>query len=362
MDVDWKLTLRTGSNDTFPSLWVFLLIVIGILCAIIAGTWIMLHVVQRRRRESLRRRVANGEVDLEALGIKRLTVPQEVLNEMPTYTYGTGAPATTASALSKTAGTVIETEKSETVTTTTSLPARPAPTHISRNSYRPSPLSQPTCAICLDDFQLADASNPGTTVRELPCHHIFHPECVDAFLRDSSSLCPMCKKTVLPKGYCPRIITNGMVRRERHLRRLRERISDGPDEQERGARYGDDDSYGSYSESRSQPNGSAMTESDRQRSSGGVRDRLRVPILPSWRSRSGAGTEVGQAQQLDPLPMQNPSSSPPPPGARREWARQRALAMLGPRRAPADPDVEDQVVRPPAWRKTMVGWLSGSHR
>ncbi|KAL1854595.1 hypothetical protein Plec18170_004685 [Paecilomyces lecythidis] len=74
--------------------------------------------------------------------------------------------------------------------------------------------SQPTCAICLDDFI------PGSSVvRELPCAHIFHPECIDAFLIRNSSLCPMCKKSVLPPDFCPTKVTNLMVRRERLLRR-----------------------------------------------------------------------------------------------------------------------------------------------
>lgn len=47
----------------------------------------MMHWVQRRRREALRRRISNGEVDLEALGIKRLTVPQDIIDKMPMYTY-----------------------------------------------------------------------------------------------------------------------------------------------------------------------------------------------------------------------------------------------------------------------------------
>jgi hypothetical protein len=77
---------------------------------------------------------------------------------------------------------------------------------------------QPTCPICLDDFVPAE-----TIVRELPCKHIFHPECIDPFLRANSSLCPMCKKSTLPAGYCPVQVTNIMVRRERLIRRMRQR-------------------------------------------------------------------------------------------------------------------------------------------
>ena len=78
--------------------------------------------------------------------------------------------------------------------------------------------SQSTCPICLTDYV------PLTTnVRELPCRHIFHPECIDSFLIKTSSLCPMCKKCALPVGFCPEEVTNVMVYRERIARRVRER-------------------------------------------------------------------------------------------------------------------------------------------
>lgn len=75
--------------------------------------------------------------------------------------------------------------------------------------------SQPTCPICLDDYVMGKSM-----VRELPCRHIYHPECIDSFLLETSSLCPVCKKLVLPPGYCPKIITDNMVRQERLSRRV----------------------------------------------------------------------------------------------------------------------------------------------
>lgn len=43
---------------------------------------------------------------------------------------------------------------------------------------------------------------------------------IDEFLGEVSSLCPICKASMLPRGYCPEI-TNETVRRERAIRRLR---------------------------------------------------------------------------------------------------------------------------------------------
>ncbi|RHZ56838.1 hypothetical protein Glove_396g85 [Diversispora epigaea] len=46
---------------------------------------------------------------------------------------------------------------------------------------------QSTCPICLGDFEL------GEEVRILPCGHQYHTSCIDTWLLEVSSLCPMCK-------------------------------------------------------------------------------------------------------------------------------------------------------------------------
>jgi hypothetical protein len=183
--------ISISSSAGIPSLWVFLIIVLAILLAVVLTTSIVMHMIQRRQRTLLARRVARGEVDLEALGIKRLNVPQEVLDKMPQYTY---------------------TSKTEAL-----------PPTMTKVGTREVPFSQPTCPICLDDFVHGE-----TTIRELPCNHIFHPECIDPFLKDNSSLCPMCKTSALPAGFCPVNVTNLMVRRERLVRRMRERNQPPP--------------------------------------------------------------------------------------------------------------------------------------
>ena len=61
------LTLA-DSGGQLPSLWVFLVIVMAILLVAVSVTSLAMHFIQRRRRNALRQRVINGEVDLEAFG------------------------------------------------------------------------------------------------------------------------------------------------------------------------------------------------------------------------------------------------------------------------------------------------------
>lgn len=59
--------------------------------------------------------------------------------------------------------------------------AAPAPDETSK---------RPSCPICILDFE------EGEDVRVLPCkgHHIFHRECVDPWLLESSGSCPLCRE------------------------------------------------------------------------------------------------------------------------------------------------------------------------
>jgi hypothetical protein len=80
---------------------------------------------------------------------------------------------------------------------------RPAPAVIkpgsggivaSANPYRLSH-TQTMCAVCFDTFVIGS-----TRVRELPCGHIFDPECIDPWLLTRNSECPLCKMSVLAPG------------------------------------------------------------------------------------------------------------------------------------------------------------------
>jgi hypothetical protein len=77
----------------------------------------------------------------------------------------------------------IETEKPAEHTSTT--PKRHS--LASLRSLAASDEEVPACAICLDDF--AD----GDQLRQLPCQHRFHTVCIDPWLTEKSSQCPLCK-------------------------------------------------------------------------------------------------------------------------------------------------------------------------
>lgn len=225
--------LSVSQVSSIPSFWVFIVVVLAVLVVVLGITSASMHLIQRRRRISLKRRVESGEVNLEALGIKRLTVPMKCIERLPLFTYSAETEKSPMSPTSAShVGSAIECSKN--ISTSISSPSAETPLISSRvliqddSISNPSstlahkflPYSQPTCAICLEDFESGVSE-----IRELPCGHIFHPECIDTFLRNNSSLCPMCKKSALPIGYCPTRITNAMVWRERNLRRLRSRVT-----------------------------------------------------------------------------------------------------------------------------------------
>ncbi|OAX82603.1 hypothetical protein ACJ72_03044 [Emergomyces africanus] len=329
-----------------PSLWIFLLAVVAILISVAFFSSIAMRVIQARQLQSLERRIAAGEVDLETLGIKRLNVPQNILDEMPLYIcHESGrverltAPTTEIAPdpteepsklpLDKknyfqsisnwrwisSASQVLSTLKSPVTSQRQSPPAAPdievspcsrrveITSVINGQQQNAQPtFSQTTCPICLDDYDCGE-----TTVRQLPCQHIFHPECIDNFLLQNSSLCPFCKMSVLPRGYCPEKITRGMVRRERLARRIRLAQAAETGEAGSGMTIPTPLGHGNHL-----PQGSAAAE---RRSSfrNSVADMLR-------HSRSSAQVPA----------------SPPPTGdrssrQRQEELRLRAVAMLGDR-------------------------------
>ncbi|KAI9712412.1 MAG: hypothetical protein M1820_001625 [Bogoriella megaspora] len=420
-----------GSAPNLPSLWNFVLIVVAVFVFAVGVVSLLMHIIQRRRRANLRDRIANGEVDLTTLGIfKRLVVPREMLDKLPLETYGGGGKASAgldhsldpprtfitelnttkdgapkssleistlprrnsdpvgSSASKATLPTLPPSQLTSNPNhTTTSLSAAAANTPIPDSPISPidppapppltntSRFSQPTCAICLDDFIPHES-----TLRVLPCSHIFHPECIDDFLLNTSPLCPMCKTSVLPKGYCPTKITNAMVRYERRIQIIRQARTERLRRQEAAFAAGlvprrqltEDAEIGSESGAQAP---TVITVPGTSRTRGHWRrERVASPIsvpdrarrffstsrlggrrvvsapTPSSLEENRAGDAVEREQEAIPLetiPDTAPSSSQPrPPQAaqdteervrgRREWARQRALALMGHRGSVAD--------------------------
>jgi hypothetical protein len=347
-------TVDTDSGGQLPSLWVFLVIVLAILIVAVSCTSVAMHIIQRRRRNDLQRRVLEGEVDLEALGVKRLNVSQQTLDKLPIYTYSAGPVGDPEKPMPQAPAPAVGIP-STSVDAETGAKLSP----LVRRSSAPTPvatpstaLNQPTCPICLDDFEDGE-----TQVRELPCRHIFHPDCIDTFLLRNSSLCPMCKQSVLPSGVCPVPITNMMVRRERHIARMRARGTHSA-----GATSGV-----------TQPSTASPAPSSPPSAFGS--------LGRGWRAGTTAGRRIFSAPERartgpSDIEMAN-SSSPPSPVAnanvpspqapnasaqpnpqdcapsqnRREWARQRALQLLGNRHVPAS-EVEE-VDNGPGWRRAI---------
>lgn len=233
-----------GHRNPLPGLWLFLLIVLAVLLGIVGLTSFSMHMLQYRHLQRLRRRVANGQVDLEALGIKRLSVPRRILEKFPVRIY-VPEPAPTVPAPTHSLPVSPRPIRPISNPPRTPPPVRyfappspplpPSPTparrrqshdrrnyHLTHDTTLQRGYSQSQCSICLDDF-----IPYSTAVRELPCLHVFHPNCIDQFLETQSSLCPLCKVSALPRGYVPPQLTNATVRRERNLRRMRARVDAG---------------------------------------------------------------------------------------------------------------------------------------
>lgn len=214
-----------------PSLWSFILAILGTVVVLGLILMILYRLVQRRRRQLLSRRIHAGEVDLEYLALNQIKVPHSIVEKMPLYIYqNIASPSEATLAKEHTQPHVIEvTPESE--ATPKSLDEEPKEVSlkeiglrkpeaavlsspcavqagISKDHFRLSH-SQTTCAICLDDFVAGSSM-----VRELPCGHIFDPGCIDQFLTENSSLCPLCKKSVLPLESCSIQVTNEMVQRD----------------------------------------------------------------------------------------------------------------------------------------------------
>lgn len=49
---------------------------------------------------------------------------------------------------------------------------------------------QPTCSICLCEFEEKDV------IKKLRCGHYFHSECIDPWLLNNKAVCPVCRRGI----------------------------------------------------------------------------------------------------------------------------------------------------------------------
>ncbi|KAH6681099.1 hypothetical protein F5X68DRAFT_269872 [Plectosphaerella plurivora] len=276
--------LRIEDPQNLPAMWTWILIVIGALLFVIACVSLTMHLVQRQRRTSLRRRVISREVDLEAMGIKRMTVPLSHIQSFPVFTYSAqpesvSVPSTPVAARSMRSPRSLRTEHRTTSDVMSSSRTRRSSITSFNNTVATN--YQPQCHICLEHYK-----DRVTVIREAPCGHIFHPQCIDEFLSMNSSLCPICKKNMLPYGYCPRI-TNGMVRRERAVRKLRERVilddSDFEDDERKPRKW------------------TKMFRKRTTKHDTSISDTPLTPVTPSKESYKEISTTAGETQPQPPL-------------------------------------------------------------
>ena len=321
------LGLNGGSN--LPTLWAFLLIVLAIVLFIIGLTSLSMHYYQRRNRRALERRIQSGEVDLESLG-RRQRVPQEALKNLPTFIYVRNE--------SKSSHPDEVVDPISQAPSMSAVPASLKPNHTF--------FEQDTCIFCLEDFIPCE-----TTVRSLPCHHIFHPACIDAFLLDNSSLCPMCKAKVIPQEQDSHInepVTNAMVRHERRARMMRQaremrRAQTGRLETQAG------ESIGRFTNLR--------------RVCGRDRRTFSAPSAAPTTSQIEMG-EVGNGAVSSPVVASNPEASalqtrpPADTNLRREWMSRRMNTLVGSQPTLEEAEAERQARMPacksPLWRHCFV--------
>ncbi|KXS15686.1 hypothetical protein M427DRAFT_320355 [Gonapodya prolifera JEL478] len=74
------------------------------------------------------------------------------------------------------------------------LAPTPAPSRIRATDKTSLNLSD-SCPICLDALR-----TPGAILRTLPCAHVFHAQCVDAWLVGWRGVCPVCRRDLTKDG------------------------------------------------------------------------------------------------------------------------------------------------------------------
>jgi len=145
------------SSGSFSGGWQIAIIVIGSILAVSFLVSVLIHcrLYQLRRRER-NLMIAQHEANVNSK-LKVFTLEKSVLKTFPTKVYNKQLDGSAVTSDSSKSATISE-----------------------------------ICSICLEE--LVD----GETLRELPCSHLYHMECVDKWLTTKSSHCPLCKQDATP--------------------------------------------------------------------------------------------------------------------------------------------------------------------
>nr|CAG8475922.1 6290_t:CDS:2 [Entrophospora candida] len=188
-------------TSLFPGIWEFTLIVVVVLLAISFLTSVAMHCHLFRLRRRQRRREANSVPFSHEM--KMTTLNSDILNTFPIRLYKNSSKLTTND--DKSAGIIQQTtlgdDGSDNANGIENRPISLA-TELAEGSgihglavideTQVSSYSPTLCAICLEDF------DDGDELRFLPCKHEYHAECIDPWLIEKSSLCPLCKFDCAP--------------------------------------------------------------------------------------------------------------------------------------------------------------------
>ncbi|CAG8528446.1 16776_t:CDS:2 [Funneliformis caledonium] len=190
--------------------WLFAMFAVGGILVASFFVSILIHMRLYRLRRNQQLEIRRQRAADEVLGMKKWTLEKDIIDTFPIIIYD------------KKSGSTSEEQKisSDMDNFTVQFPldqhvqqSQQDITTIPANQTSPTVTSASTdddtdtCAICLEDFE------NGEEIRELPCKHWYHIECIDPWLTTKSSSCPLCKKDCRPNQN-DEIIIDGLTSQE----------------------------------------------------------------------------------------------------------------------------------------------------
>ncbi|KAK9767345.1 hypothetical protein K7432_002923 [Basidiobolus ranarum] len=178
------------SERTLPSVWEFTLIIVVVLLFLSLAISVAMHchLYRLRRNYALRNNIPDST--------EMMVIHKSGLDRFPIKVWHPKGDLHALSSHGK-----IENSQH------CALVMEPPPAYDPQNMLPPPPFksedeesAQSVCPICLDDFIIGDE------IRELPCCHHYHVECIDPWLTTKSGTCPMCKLAIssdLTPAYLP---------------------------------------------------------------------------------------------------------------------------------------------------------------